>query len=99
RRAGVRGRTGDPGRRGLTRDPGSRGARSYGIIGGMGDALPGGIGLWSGFLDRLPAADAVAAARTVEAAGLGLIWLQEFSGVDPFVRAALYLGGTDHLVV
>lgn len=62
-------------------------------------ALPRGIGLWSGFLDRLPAADAVAAARTMEAAGIGVIWLQEFSGVDPFVRAALYLGGTHDLVV
>ena len=65
----------------------------------MGDALPGGIGLWSGFLDRLPAAGAVAGARTVEAAGIGVIWLQEFSGVDPFVRAALYLAATERLVV
>lgn len=65
----------------------------------MHDDLPGGTGLWSGFLDRLPAGEAVATARALEAAGTEVIWLQEFSGVDPFVRAALYLGGTDRLVV
>jgi len=65
----------------------------------MRTALPDGVGLWSGFLDRLPAAEAVAAARAVEAAGIRTVWLQEFSGVDPFVRAALYLQGTDDLVV
>lgn len=57
------------------------------------------IGLWAGFLDRLPAADAVEAVKRIEAAGVGTIWLQEYSGVDPFVRAALYLGATDHLNV
>lgn len=61
--------------------------------------LPGGIGLWSGFLDRMSAPDAVAAARTIEAADISTIWLQEFSGVDPFVRAALYLQGTAELTV
>ena len=53
--------------------------------------LPGGIGLWGGFLDRVPAPEAVAAARDIEAAGIRTVWLQEYSGVDPFVRAALYL--------
>jgi probable F420-dependent oxidoreductase len=57
------------------------------------------IGLWAGFLDRLPATEAVEAVKQIEAAGVGTIWLQEYSGVDPFVRAALYLGATDHLVV
>ena len=61
--------------------------------------LPRGVGLWSGFLDRLPAHDAVAAARTIESGGVSTIWLQEFSGVDPFVRAALYLQGTAELTV
>lgn len=61
--------------------------------------LPRGVGLWSGFLDRLPTQEAVAAARTIEASGVTTIWLQEFSGVDPFVRAALYLQGTAELTV
>ena len=66
----------------------------------MSDMPPlGPVGLWAGFLDRLPAADAVAAVRRLEAAGAGTIWLQEFSGVDPFVRAALYLSATDGLTV
>lgn len=65
----------------------------------MAVPLPRGVGLWSGFLDRLPAHDAVAAARTIESGGVSTIWLQEFSGVDPFVRAALYLQGTAELTV
>jgi probable F420-dependent oxidoreductase len=61
--------------------------------------LPIGLGLWSGFLDRLPARDAVAAVRLIEQAGIATMWLQEYSGVDPFIRAALYLAGTDDLTV
>ncbi|MCK9923749.1 TIGR03620 family F420-dependent LLM class oxidoreductase [Frankia sp. AgPm24] len=62
-------------------------------------ALPGPVGLWGGFLDRLPAAQAVEAVREVEAAGVASLWLPEHSGVDPFVRAALYLSATTHLTV
>ncbi len=65
----------------------------------MTSSLPRGLGLWAGFLDRLPAAEAVAGARELEAAGITTIWLQEYSGVDPFVRAALYLGATSRLTV
>jgi probable F420-dependent oxidoreductase len=61
--------------------------------------LPAGIGLWGGFLDGLPAVEAIAAVRDIEKAGVGTVWLQEYSGVDPFVRAALYLGATDRLTV
>lgn len=61
--------------------------------------LPSGVGLWGGFLDRLPAADAVAAVRELEAVGVRTIWLQEFSGVDPFTRATLYLQATEQLTV
>ncbi len=56
-------------------------------------------GLWAGFLDRLPADQATDCVRDLEADGVGAIWLQEFSGVDPFVRAALYLAATTELVV
>ncbi len=61
--------------------------------------LPRGIGLWAGFLDRLPAAEAMAVVRDVEAAGTETVWLPEYSGVDPFVRAALYLGATQRMTV
>ncbi len=56
-------------------------------------------GLWAGWLDRLPAPDAVRAAQAVEAAGVDAVWLPEFSGIDPFVRAALYLSATERLTV
>ncbi len=59
----------------------------------------GSVGLWAGFLDRLTAAEAVESAMRLEVAGVGTIWLQEFSGVDPFVRAALYLSATERLTV
>jgi probable F420-dependent oxidoreductase len=62
-------------------------------------ALPTGLGLWAGFLDRMPAAEAVAAVRVLEDAGVSTIWLQEYSGVDPFIRAALYLNATSTLTV
>jgi probable F420-dependent oxidoreductase len=62
-------------------------------------SLPGDVGLWAGFLDRLSTADAVSAARDIERAGLQTVWLQDYSGVDPFVRAALYLQATADLVV
>ncbi len=61
--------------------------------------LPEGVGLWAGFLDWMPVSEAIAAARDIEAAGLSTIWLQEYSGVDPFIRAALYLQATDRLTV
>jgi len=60
---------------------------------------PDSVGLWAGFLDRLPADDAVTLARGIESAGVRTIWLQEYSGVDPFIRAALYLSATTRLTV
>jgi probable F420-dependent oxidoreductase len=65
----------------------------------MAGSLPTGTGLWAGFLDRLPAAEATAAVRDLEKAGIATIWLQEYSGVDPIVRAALYLQATEGLGV
>jgi len=60
---------------------------------------PDAVGLWAGFLDYLPAENAVALAGEIETAGVAVIWLQEYSGVDPFVRAALYLAATSRLTV
>jgi probable F420-dependent oxidoreductase len=62
-------------------------------------ALPGGIGLWAGFLDRLSTPEAMAFVQQIEAAGVATVWLQEYGGVDPFVRAALYLSATQSLTV
>jgi probable F420-dependent oxidoreductase len=61
--------------------------------------LPGGIGLWAGFLDHLSTPEAVTFVQQIEAADIGTVWLQEYSGVDPFVRAALYLSATRSLTV
>ncbi len=61
--------------------------------------LPGGIGMWAGFLDRLRTSEAKAVVRELEAGGTTTVWLPEYSGVDPFVRAALYLDATQQLVV
>ncbi|ADP84953.1 LLM class flavin-dependent oxidoreductase [Pseudofrankia inefficax] len=65
----------------------------------MSGTPPTGVGLWAGFLDRMAPAEAISAVRDIEAAGLTTIWLQEYSGVDPFIRAALYLQATDRLTV
>jgi probable F420-dependent oxidoreductase len=62
-------------------------------------ALPGGIGLWAGFLDQLSAAEAIEFVRQIEASGVRTVWLQEYSGVDPFIRAGLYLSATRSLMV
>ncbi len=62
-------------------------------------APPEGLGLWAGFLDRMPTNSALAAVRDIEDAGVAVIWLQEYSGVDPFVRGALYLQATQQLSV
>jgi alkanesulfonate monooxygenase SsuD/methylene tetrahydromethanopterin reductase-like flavin-dependent oxidoreductase (luciferase family) len=59
----------------------------------------GDLGLWAGFLDQLPAPEATALVCDLEAAGVGTVWLQEYSGVDTFVRAALYLSATTRLTV
>lgn len=49
-------------------------------------------GVWC-TTDRLPAADAVALATTVEAHGYGALWLPETVGRDPFAHIA-HLAGT-----
>ena len=57
------------------------------------------FGLWAGFLDRLPLTEATAVAKRIEACGVDTIWLPEWSGVEPFIRAGLYLAATDRLKV
>jgi probable F420-dependent oxidoreductase len=57
------------------------------------------LGLWAGFLDQLSLPDAIATAKKIEAFGIDTIWLPEWSGVEPFIRAGLYLAATDRLTV
>jgi probable F420-dependent oxidoreductase len=57
------------------------------------------LGLWAGFLDQLSLPDAIATAKKIEAFGVDTIWLPEWSGVEPFIRAGLYLAATDRLTV
>jgi probable F420-dependent oxidoreductase len=57
------------------------------------------LGLWAGFLDQLSLPDAIATAKKIEAFGVDTIWLPEWSGVEPFIRAGLYLAATDRLIV
>jgi probable F420-dependent oxidoreductase len=61
--------------------------------------MPDGLGLWAGFLDRLPAGEATEAVRVIESIGISTIWLQEYGGADPFVRSTLYLQATERLSV
>ncbi len=57
------------------------------------------LGLWAGFLDRLPLSEATSLAQRIEACGVDTIWLPEWKGVEPFIRAGLYLAATDRLTV
>jgi probable F420-dependent oxidoreductase len=57
------------------------------------------FGLWAGFLDRIPITQATNLAQRIEACGVDTIWLPEWGGVEPFIRAALYLAATDRLTV
>lgn len=63
-------------------------------------ALPlGRVGLWTFQLDLLPASAAAETAAELESLGYGALWLPEAVGREPFVNAALLLGGTSRLVV
>jgi len=60
---------------------------------------PGRVGLWTGMLDMLPAAEAREAAREAESLGYSTLWIPEAVGRDPFVFAALLLDATETLVL
>src|SRR5262249_1802210 len=51
------------------------------------------------FLDVVPAKQAQAAAREVEALGFKALWIPEALGREAFAHAALLLSGTERLVV
>jgi probable F420-dependent oxidoreductase len=59
----------------------------------------GRIGVWSFQLEHQPAAQARAAAATVEALGYGALWIPEALGREVFTHAAVLLAGTRTLPV
>ncbi|HEY3810734.1 MAG TPA: TIGR03620 family F420-dependent LLM class oxidoreductase [Acidimicrobiales bacterium] len=60
-------------------------------------ALPP-IGIWTGALDAVPAAQAQELAAELESLGYGAIWLPEVAGRDVMVHLALLLSATERLV-
>jgi probable F420-dependent oxidoreductase len=58
----------------------------------------GPIGVW-GHLDSLPAADARAYARRVEAIGYGALWVPETVGREPFTLLGALAGETERLLL
>ena len=60
----------------------------------------GSVGAWSFGLDRLPIADAIRVARTVEDLGFGSLWIAEGAASrEALSHAAVLLGATSRLVV
>jgi probable F420-dependent oxidoreductase len=59
----------------------------------------GRIGIWTAAFDAHPSAAAQAAARELEQMGYRTLWLNEATGREPFVMAALLLSATESLTV
>ena len=65
----------------------------------MGDIDIGRVGIWTGMLDQVPSSRSVELAAEAEELGYGAIWIPEAVGRDPFVMAALLLGGSSSVKV
>jgi probable F420-dependent oxidoreductase len=59
----------------------------------------GRVGIWTREIDRLPMAEAQAAARELEALGYGTLWLPDVVGRDPLAHAGLLLSATERLII
>jgi probable F420-dependent oxidoreductase len=59
----------------------------------------GRVGIWTPQLDFQPIPRAVELVAELEELGYGAVWTPEVAGRDPFVSAALLLGGTRRVVV
>ena len=66
---------------------------------GVGDIDIGRVGIWTGLLDQVPSSRAAELASEAEELGYGAVWIPEAVGRDPFVMAALLLGGTSSIKV
>jgi len=60
---------------------------------------PGRVGLWTGFLDGLPASQVRERVAELDDRGWGALWLPEAVGREPFVSSSLVLGATTRMVV
>lgn len=58
----------------------------------------GPVGIWTGALDTVPAAEAQDLVAELEELGFGALWLPEVTGRDVFVHLALLLSATRRLV-
>ena len=56
------------------------------------------IGLWTGALDYVPAAQACELAAELESLGYGALWIPEVAGRDPFVHLAMLLSATERII-
>ncbi|MDA8070150.1 MAG: LLM class F420-dependent oxidoreductase [Actinomycetota bacterium] len=65
-----------------------------------GDArdMLGAVGIWTGTLDFVPAAEARDLVAELESLGYGALWIPEVAGRDVFVHLALVLSGTSRIV-
>ena len=60
---------------------------------------PGRIGLWTGFLDRLPTSEMQERVAEIDERGWGALWLPEAVGREPFVSSTLALSASSRLVL
>ena len=56
------------------------------------------VGVWTGALDVVPAAESRELAAELEELGYGAVWLPEVAGRDVFVHMALLLSSTEKLI-
>ena len=65
----------------------------------MGDINVGRVGIWTWILDNVPSSRAAEITAEAEELGYGAMWYPEAVSRDPFVKAALLLGGTSSIKV
>jgi probable F420-dependent oxidoreductase len=59
----------------------------------------GRVGIWTGHLDAQPIEQLPDIAGELETLGYDALWIPEVAGRDPFVNAALLLGGCERMIV
>ena len=65
----------------------------------MGSIDIGRVGIWTWILDNVPSSQAAEYTVEAEELGYGAIWYPEAVGQDPFVKAALLLGGSTSIKI